>query len=244
MRFLESESSQIDGSLFFIAMPHITLVFTVHKENGKCNSMELLDIIKNINPEVIFEELSDAVYYQCYIAQTRKTLETTAIERYLTIKNVKHIPVDTYEIPLNEHDNFNIMFEKLTRNMDFQYFLKKQIETEYINGFPFLNGKQNDMVQSIIKNYQEKFIHCSDDSNLRKIYDMWVDYNDKKETVIIENIYNYSNSNAFTKGILFIGSGHRKSIIRKINATKKTKMLKLDWGFYDFGVRNMQANGT
>jgi len=36
----------------------ITLVATVHREGGKCNSDELYNIIEKISPEIIFEEIS------------------------------------------------------------------------------------------------------------------------------------------------------------------------------------------
>lgn len=38
-------------------MYNITLIATIHSENGKCNSEELHKILENIKPDVIFDEL-------------------------------------------------------------------------------------------------------------------------------------------------------------------------------------------
>jgi len=38
---------------------NITLINSVHKKLGKCNSNELYKIIERIQPEVIFEKPSD-----------------------------------------------------------------------------------------------------------------------------------------------------------------------------------------
>ena len=65
---------------------------TRHNELGKCNSKELLKLIKENKPDVIFEELSLLSYNECY-ELGRETLETTAIKMYLEDNSIKHIPV-------------------------------------------------------------------------------------------------------------------------------------------------------
>jgi hypothetical protein len=45
-------------------MHNITLISTVHKECGNCNSNELLKIIENICPDVIFLEALEENYSQ------------------------------------------------------------------------------------------------------------------------------------------------------------------------------------
>jgi hypothetical protein len=47
-------------------MYNITLICTVHRENGKCNSEELYNIIEKINPEIIFEEIPYFMYIENY----------------------------------------------------------------------------------------------------------------------------------------------------------------------------------
>jgi hypothetical protein len=38
-------------------MRQVTLVSSVHRENGQCNSQELLEIFGELAPDVVFEEL-------------------------------------------------------------------------------------------------------------------------------------------------------------------------------------------
>lgn len=76
-------------------MHNITLIFTKHEEDGNCNSMELYEIIESINPEIIFEELSDSNFRKCYHEKNLITLETNAIKKYLQNHSIKHIEYST-----------------------------------------------------------------------------------------------------------------------------------------------------
>jgi len=224
-------------------MNYITLIATVHKENGRCNSNELFNIIQCIKPEIIFEELSEEIYNQCYFEQNRTTLESIAIKKYLLKNNIKHIPVDTFDIPNFHYDIFNKMLHVLTSNKDFQLYLDKQIEMEYINGFSFLNSKDNDKRNIIIKTYNEKILENLNDINLKNTYNYWNEFNNNKESTIIKNIYDYTKNNKYSSGLMFIGSAHRKSIIHKINKYKRKEEIKINWKFHDF-KKTLQANGT
>lgn len=46
-------------------MYNVSLVSTIHSENGKCNHNELYIILESIKPEVIFDELSSH-YFEIY----------------------------------------------------------------------------------------------------------------------------------------------------------------------------------
>lgn len=61
-------------------MFNITLICTVHYEQGKCNPMELCRIIEHIKPDIIFEELSKANFHYFYDEQRPANLETNAKE--------------------------------------------------------------------------------------------------------------------------------------------------------------------
>jgi len=47
-------------------MYNITLIGTIHWENGKCNPDELHKILEDINPEVIFDELPSSSFDMYY----------------------------------------------------------------------------------------------------------------------------------------------------------------------------------
>ena len=80
-------------------MHKITLVCTRHDKLGKCNSDELYKIIEKINPELIFEEIPPSYFDKYYINKSRNNLETDIINKYSDAHTIKHIPVDSDDVP-------------------------------------------------------------------------------------------------------------------------------------------------
>ena len=138
-------------------MYNITLICTKHKEFGNCNSMELHKIIESIRPEIIFEELSYINFTKCYHEKSLITLETNAIKKYLQNNNIKHIPVDTFDLPNSYYEELDSMYNRIINNnkiiesrrlldiLDKQSYLENQC------GFSFLNSNQNDEIFEEIK---------------------------------------------------------------------------------------------
>jgi hypothetical protein len=90
-------------------MYNITLVGTIHSENGQCNPDELYKILEDINPDVIFDELtiqfSDMFYSDSFDIHCANNillnrhppvvpLEVKCIKKYKQNYNVKIFPVD------------------------------------------------------------------------------------------------------------------------------------------------------
>ncbi|MDZ7633532.1 MAG: hypothetical protein U5L72_03450 [Bacteroidales bacterium] len=80
-------------------MYNITLLSTVHKEFGNCNSNELLKIIENIYPDVIFLEASEdnySKYDQMIFSQfgvNKERLEFKTIQKYSQNHTFKYVSV-------------------------------------------------------------------------------------------------------------------------------------------------------
>jgi len=72
----------------------ITLIATRHKEIGRCTSNELYQIIEQIAPDVIFEEVPPSKFDAVYKGLLHDTLETHTIKRYLEKQPTAHVPVD------------------------------------------------------------------------------------------------------------------------------------------------------
>ncbi|MGH2666111.1 hypothetical protein [Flavobacterium sp.] len=131
-------------------MFNITLIFTIHKECGNCNSTELHKIIEKICPEIIFEELSYSCFDECYKKESLITLETTAIKKYLQNHNIEHIPVDTYPIPKSFHNDIDYMYNKIFNNHkiiechSLRVLIDNQSSLISKEGFSNLNSNQND----------------------------------------------------------------------------------------------------
>jgi len=78
-------------------MHHITFISTVHKENGKCNSDELCEIIEKISPDVIFLEALENTYSDydemrfSSFGVFHNKLEIRAIQKYSFNINWKYV---------------------------------------------------------------------------------------------------------------------------------------------------------
>jgi hypothetical protein len=216
---------------------NINLIGTVHREHGNCNSNELCNILETINPEIIFEEIDYFLWIENYKNQSDCILEINTIKQYLEKHQVKQIPVDTYK-PLKSYYNdskymHDIIFSnnriiecRILRNLlDNQFLLESQ------HGFSYLNSKQNDELFVEISTLERSILEIIHNESLFSIYRMERDVIEKREFEIINNIYNYSKEHKYNQALLFIGAGHRKSIIDKVQDYERKNEIKLNWNF-------------
>lgn len=210
-------------------MFNITIIFTAHKEIGKCNSRELLRIIEKYKPEVIFEEISSAVFDQCYGIQNRFTLETNAIKLYLEKGNVIHIPVVSNELA----DVVSDKYEILTADADCRYLIDRLCSQEENQGFGFLNSNASASIFANLKLVEESIILHSKDEKLKSIFARANRNIDQYEDEIIENVYEYCVQNNFNKGLLFLGAAHKKSVQLKLQNYNDKVDFKINWSFYN-----------
>jgi len=210
-------------------MSNITLISTIHKENGKCNSDELLKIIEKICPDVIFLEASesDYTYYERYLFSTygvspNKRLEIEAIQKYSQISSFKYVPVLDTELSDDFHRWLSVVDECSVCQKLIDDYCLLQME----HGFQFLNSEKS--IQ-LLEDMRELRNHIFGNNEVCKKANENID---AYENSMLCNIYAYGKENLFNKGIFMCGSAHRKSIIEKIEKYKNQENLKLDWTFY------------
>ena len=209
-------------------MYNITLICTTHNEIGKCNSNELLKIIDEHKPEVIFEEISPAVFNECYVEMSRFTLETSAIKLYLEKQPISHIPVVGPELSPDIPKKFELMIQY----PQYQTLWEKIISLEEKYGFDFLNSDQCEKLFDQIKDLEREILSKRNDEITNRIAH-WGEQNiDNYENAIIKNVYNYCQKYKFDKALLFIGAAHRKSMIKKLKEFDKQALVNLNWTFY------------
>lgn len=225
-------------------MHHIILVFSKHKESGNCNSIELYKIIEMIKPEIIFEELSYSNFDKIYHGKSFTTLETDAIKKYLENNHIEHIPVDTFDIPENHHEQVNYMYNKIfgERNI-FEcsqlrslYYEQSLLEDEY--GLNFLNSYRNEYIFTEADHLTKEILNKINNEKLFCIYESMKEIIERREDEIINNIYNHSKSHIYNKAIQFIGSGHMKSFIEKIKKRSSQSETQVKWTFYSDCIKN------
>jgi hypothetical protein len=220
-------------------MHNITLNCTVHNRCGRCNPEELYALIKEIKPDIIFEELSRANFDVFYYRQTRHTLETDAIKKYLSPYDMKHIPVDTYNLPKHYHERLYRLHDRVTSsNMipecrRLQNVLDDNDSLMERGGFRYLNSRLNNDRFKATDLLIGKMLTVLGDDELFLIYRLEKEVIEKREIEMLTNIYNYSKEHPYNQALFFIGSGHRESIIKKIAEFDRTQETKLNWVIRD-----------
>jgi hypothetical protein len=216
-------------------MFNITFLSTRHGESGKCNSLELYNIILQLNPEVIFDEIPPSLFEEHYYTRKDK-LETNAIKMYSSDHNIKHIPVDLDIImPQPFWDRNKYLFGKIEKNnSEFCKYCDYDSQYARYYGFNYLNSKYNIEINKNKDNEMEKTLKILDKKDLYEAYEAWIDINEKRENEWIINIYKYCKENIFEKGLFFSGGAHRESVITKIKKYKETEEINIKWNYIDY----------
>lgn len=212
-------------------MNKVILFSTVHRERGKCSSEELKFVLQDVNPDVIFEELSPSYHQACYSNKFPDTLETKAIKLHLKQYDAKNIPVDIeitnitslnfkYEVdtPLDIFDE-NLEYTSLGTQRD---YLATQI------GFRYLNSVQCEVLMRRRKVVEDSIVRNSN-SKVHQIYKMWQSVNETREQSMLQNIRMHFTAKTNTKGIFLVGADHRNSILSKIEELQLEGNLNLEW---------------
>lgn len=212
-------------------MHNITLINTRHQALGECNSNVLHQIIESINPEVIFEETST----EFSKSRNHFSLEGYTIGMYSVTHKIKRVPVDSVDMPseifFQKHENLLKRIEGLAdiNGSNYRNFTDKHKEYVELYGFKYLNSIDCINIKAEINNAIENGLQKINNDQLFKTHQLWKDINEKRENEMLQNIYKYSKENSYDRAIFTLGSGHRKSIIQKIEEYEKNETLKLNW---------------
>lgn len=210
-------------------LPRITLISTVHKEIGKCNSEELCKIIETLNPDVIFLEAfenSYSDYLNFLLSQfgvLQERLEFKALQIYSQNHTFQYVPVLNYELS----DDFETKLEIVSNNMDYRSLFDNYISLETENGFQFLNSEKQITYQEQMRELENRII----DNNV--MHQKANESIDAYEHSMLRNIYLFCKDNSFESAIFMCGAGHRKTITQKIKEYETEEKLKLNWTFYN-----------
>lgn len=210
-------------------MYNITLISTIHKENGNCNSNELLKIIENIRPVVIFLEAFEenyTKYDQMIFSQFgvyKERLELKTIQKYSQNYSFEYVPV----LDIGLSDEFETKIKIVSENTEFQKLLDNYNSLEKEGGFKFLNSEESIILQEEMRQWENRII--DNEILLQRVTANLDEY----ENSMLRNIYSFCKKNSFNSAIFMCGAAHRKSIIKKIEEYEKKEPLKLNWTFYN-----------
>jgi pheromone shutdown protein TraB len=212
-------------------MYNVSIISSIHKELGKCNTEELYRIIEKIKPEVIFEELDYPRFYEAYKERQPFSLETDTITIYIQNNIIEHIPVDTYDMPeINREKKVNMEKIIYENNNEYKKILYTQTQLAGRYGFNALNSIQFNELTEMIKTEEELFFKNTDNEEYKKTYKTWIEFNNNREYEMIRNIYNFSKEHKYNKAIFFVGADHINSIRKKIHEYKE-EQININWIF-------------
>lgn len=215
-------------------MHKITLVCSAHRENGRCNSDELLRILRLINPEVAFEEMRPQDIYAYYRSGS---VEAYAISKYRESKPIQSVPVDRYDIPeahlVEIKRDFDCVFDCVAReSQEYQRLEEKNAESVESGGFDYLNSIACETVFARLSKIEEETITGMGDPFLIRSLKTWRDLIQMRELAMVSNIYEYCRNNVFDTGVFLVGADHKTAIIKTIEEYASRKADPVSWRFY------------
>jgi hypothetical protein len=211
----------------------ITVVGTVHEENGLANVMELLEVLRRLQPDVIFAEIP-AAHVDGYLDGPDGNLESTAVRGYRENRQVTVVPVDL-EKPEDEFfSRAKMLFDAVERtSLTYRRMVDRNTRDTRVGGFPYLNSSR--CIQAWADIYGEVLatVDWIGDPRLREIYDLWAHTNELREQVMVRNATNYCARHEVARGLFLIGAAHSKSILDKAESGLRAGVRRIQWGVLD-----------
>jgi hypothetical protein len=209
-------------------MNRITFLSTVHKENGKCNSDELCEILRKITPNVVFLEALEDTYSK-YLQNnflnfgvSHRKMEINALQKYSDVSQFQYVPVLGEGLSNSFDKKFNLVCE----DIHFQKMLENFSSQTSLKGFDFLNSAESINLNEEMHKYGDSILK---DQELIQIFNNDID---KYENSMLRNIYSFCMNTKFKNAVFMCGVAHRQSIIDKIETYKNNVSLDLSWKIY------------
>lgn len=208
----------------------ITIVGTIHSEQGQCNEKELFEILKAINPDVIFEEIRSIDHGRLYRDDTYQTVEMKAISSYLKFRSVRQVPVDDFTIPGDFKDRIEELFSYVESASEDYHKAKLDIDRmAFTHGYRFLSSLTHIELNNKADELFEDAIAQSSSETLRGLLAWWYTHLRKRESFMLENIYNYCHKESFESGVFLVGAGHMSYLAKCIEDRLEAEKNIIDW---------------
>jgi hypothetical protein len=213
-------------------MHNITLVFSAHVENGRCNAAELLKILRAIEPEVVFEEIRPSEFHFYY---EHGHVEAHAIAKYREFKSFQEIPVDRYDMPDNFFTETQRVFDCVEQaSQEYLELDEEKNNRAHQYGFQYLNSVAFTTIMARIHEIEEQTIIGTRDQDLICGLERWRHVMQKREAEMIGSIYEYCRENVFDTGVFLVGAAHKLGIVKEIEKYASTEADLINWNFaYD-----------
>jgi len=209
----------------------ISLIGTVHVENGLANVSALKAILDRLQPEVIYAEISTAMLSD-YLDGSHGNLESAAVAQYRVSHSVTVVPVDLDKPGEDFFQASMEMFNKVERTSSIYRRLLDQHHLDTKNhGFTYLNSERCGQVWAEIYKETVETLKWIDDARLQKIYARWKKVNDHRETAMLEKIVRHSIENTPNRSVLLVGAAHKKELADKVKKFQRSETSAIYWDF-------------
>lgn len=209
----------------------ISLIGTVHAENGLANVRTLGSILDRLQPEVIFAEIPRASF-PLYVDGSHGNLESMAVSQYREKHSATVVPVDLDKPNDDFFRKSEEMFNKVEKTSSvYRRMLDQHSDDTRNYGFPYLNSDRCGHAWSDIYKEAIETVEWIGDLRLRQVYMQWKETIDLRETAMLENINKYSNGSALSHGVLLVGAAHRKALVDKAQQFPSPKATEILWNF-------------
>ena len=197
-------------------MKKVTVIATVHKENGAANPQALALILKSVAPEVIFLETPKEEMERFFSVVG---LESQAIGILSKYQPIDLVPVDTQIMRKAELTKFQKLFEFLDSGCDeLALSMHKSILRRVrSDGFGFLNSQDYIEAQACVEMREEKLVESQGDQFIQALHVEWKSVHLRRENGMIERIASYCSSSCFENAVFLVGAAHIHSFRIQIN---------------------------
>jgi hypothetical protein len=212
----------------------VSLVGTVHEENGQASAMALQAILERTQPGVVFAEIPPS-HAARYKDGSHGTLESIAVERYVARNQVHLVPVDLAKPEQTFFDAAKDMFGAVERTSpDYRRLMDNNTAATHAGGFPYLNSDR--CIQSWTDIYREVLatIEWMGNPRFREVYEMWNHTNERRDGEMMKNITAYGARHDLARGVFLVGAAHRKSIIDRAFAGDGPGSTRIEWDLGGF----------
>ena len=216
-------------------MTRVSVVGTVHEEDGLASVSELLPILERIQPEVIFLECPPEVFDQ-YLRNPRK-LESVAAKRYRESHNVVLIPVDLATPEVDFFRRHRALHDRLWRSSsEYGQLVYRDGECVRAYGFAYLNSEL--YIERCAKRHEVTLtaINKLADATLDENYALWTSTNKDRDRAMMENIRRHCSQASIKRAVLLVGAAHRQSMMNLARLEADGDSSGVQWDFTGFLV--------
>lgn len=208
----------------------------MHRENGRCNARELTEILRRIEPDVVFEEIRPSDF-ESFLAQgIAWSLEAHAIATYGDMVEIRRVPVDRYEVTEDALFALKTKIDAVFSYVDgtspeYRSLSETNREGAILYGFSYLNSSHFDTVSKRLAEIEDSAICATNNQEMILGLAWWREINQQREREMVRAIYDFCHKESFNEAVFIVGAAHKVGIVREIKRHAERETTPIEWSF-------------